>query len=164
MAARACHPKKFCFCHFFEKKQTFQKQTILLSFRKCFLNKKIFVLKTFYFRYGSTFTFVCKLKSFRFLNKINFTFVSKTLSFRKYFLSKNIFVLKKIYFRFGNTSLLFRKHFVKQIEKIASVLWSWPMGATLRWGPMFPLEKVWFADSPMSISGSSSLRSYCAYV
>jgi len=89
----------------------------LLSFRKCFLNKKIFVLKKFYFRFGSTFTFVCKLKSFRFLNKNNFTFVSKTVSFRKYFLNKNIFVLKKIYFRFGNTRLLFRKRFVKQMEK-----------------------------------------------
>ena len=34
--------------------------------------------------------------------------------------------------------------------------------ATLRWGPVFPLEKAWFADSPVSMSGSSSSRSYCA--
>jgi len=56
-----------------------------------------------YFCFGSTFTFDCKLKSFRFKNKNNFIFVSKTLSFRKCFLNKNVFVLKKNYFPFGNT-------------------------------------------------------------
>jgi len=39
MVAHARHPKKFCFCHFFEKetKKTFQKQ------------------KQFYFRFENTF-------------------------------------------------------------------------------------------------------------
>jgi len=104
-------PKKCCFWHFLKnkkQKKAFQKlkqkqfyfRFEKLSFRKSFLNK-IFVLIKFYFRFGNTFTFACKLKYFRFKNKNNFTFISKTLSCRKCFLNKNIFVFKKIYFRFG---------------------------------------------------------------
>jgi len=98
-------------CATFLNKQ--QKKTIQKQFYFCFentfdsqifLNENIFVSKEFNFHFGNTFTFVCKLKSFLFKNKNNFTFVEKTLSFRKCFVKKNIFVSKKIYFRFGNTS------------------------------------------------------------
>jgi len=38
------------------------------------------------------------------------------------------------------------------------------MRATLGRGPVFPLEKAWFAGFPMSMSGFSSSRPHCAYV
>jgi len=89
---------------------------------------------------------------FRFEN----TFVSQMFS-------KSSFRFKKISFSFRNTFTFVSETFCKTNRRtIASVLSSWPMHAfTLFWGPVFPLEKAWF---PMSMSGSSSSRSYCAYV
>jgi len=54
-----------------------------------------------------------------------------------------------MYFRFGNTSQ-------NKSKKNRISFLSWPMRATLFWGPMFPLEKTWFADSAMSMSGSEA--------
>jgi len=68
------------------KKETFHKQNQFYFRFANVLNENIFVFYKIYFRFGNTFTLVCKLKSF----------VSKTktilLSFRKCFLNKNIFL------------------------------------------------------------------------
>jgi len=96
----ACQTKKFCFWHFFEKKinkKVSKSKTILIWFGKRFRFANVSQMKTFsfqefFFRFGNTFTFACKLKFFRFKNTNKFTFVSKTLSFRKSFLNKNNFV------------------------------------------------------------------------
>jgi len=64
MVAHACHPKKIFVSDIsFEKKVSKTKSILLsfrktLSFRKCCLNKNIFVSKKNYFRFGNTFTFV----------------------------------------------------------------------------------------------------------
>ena len=86
------------------------------------------------------------------------------LSFRKHFHFANVFSIKTISFWknifFVSETLLFRKYFVKQIEKnrisFVVVAHAW-LRATLRWGRVFPLEKLrasvsTFADSPMSMA------------
>jgi len=106
--------KNFVFWHFFEKnKKTFQKlKQFYFRFANVF-EKNHFVSKKFYFCFGNTFNFVCKLKHFRFKN--NFTFVSKAHLFRKYFINQNIYVSKN--FCFGNTSTFLSKTLRKTIEK-----------------------------------------------
>jgi len=47
-----------------------------------FSEKKHFLFQKIYFPFENTFTFVCKLKSFRFKIKNDFTFVWKTASLR----------------------------------------------------------------------------------
>jgi len=88
--------------------------------------------KRFYFRFENTFVSQMFSKTFSFW-KIVF-------SFRKHF-----------HFCFGNTSL-------NKLKEIASSFSSWPMRATLGWGPVFPLDKAWFADSLMSMSFFFSFR------
>jgi len=95
MAAHACRSAKFLFVAFFWKKttkKTFQKTTFSfhfkkLSFRKCFLNKNIFVSKN-YFCFGKTFTFL-KYKYFRFKNKNSFIQPRLQASILQYWLTSS---------------------------------------------------------------------------
>jgi len=112
--------------------------------------------------------FFWKIKNFRFANvfQIKTFLLKKNYSrFEDTFISQMFFkwidfCFEKYYFHFGNTFTFVSETFRKNWKKSHQV-WSC---ATLRWGPVFPLEKAWFANSPMSMSGSSSSRSYCAYV
>ena len=168
MVVHACHPKLSSFRHFFNKK----KNTNIYQNFKWFINKNSFILKTIYFCFKNTFVLqmIYRWKRFRF--KKNCTFVSKTLWLCKWFIIEKVFVFilknffrfKRNFFRVGNTSTFFSKTFSfckKKVNqnhfenKSHQIFWSLPMRATLRWGPVFPLEKAYFADSPMSMSGSS---------
>jgi len=70
------------------------------------------------------------------------------LSIRKHFHFGNVFrikifsIKKKIIFVSETLSRLFSKHLAKKLKKIVTVLWLWPMRATIRWGLVFPLEKA----------------------
>jgi len=68
MVAHACHPNKILFLAFFEKtnkKNVSKSKTILLSFRKYFLNKNIFVSKNF-ISFRKHFHFCVQIKIFSF--------------------------------------------------------------------------------------------------
>ena len=78
----------------------------------------------------------------RFRNENHATFVSKTLSFHKCFLNKNIFVPEIFICGSQPLSLLFRKHFVKQIENIASVCGRGPCVPPFVEGQCFRLRRL----------------------
>jgi len=97
MAAHACHPKRFGFWNWFEKRNVF-KQKFYFRFANVFSIKTFSFLKKMYFRFGNTHSCV-QIKIFRFKNKNNFTFVSQMFSKQEHFpLKKIIFVSETLTF------------------------------------------------------------------